>query len=61
MIWTVTEIIVELSRYYELKAGDLIFTGTPAGVSAIGVGDRIAAAVENVGEIEFEITAGSTN
>ena len=61
MIWSVTEIIVELSRYYELKAGDLIFTGTPAGVSAIGVGDRIAAAVENVGEIEFEITAGPTN
>ena len=61
MIWSVTEIIVELSRYYELKAGDLIFTGTPAGVSAIGVGDRIAAAVENVGEIEFEITVGPTN
>jgi fumarylpyruvate hydrolase len=61
MIWSVTEIIVDLSRYYELKAGDLIFTGTPAGVSAIGTGDRITAAVENVGEIEFEITAGPSN
>ncbi|MDD9891581.1 MAG: fumarylacetoacetate hydrolase family protein [Gammaproteobacteria bacterium] len=55
MIWSVAEIIAELSRFYELKAGDLIFTGTPAGVSSVSSGDRIKAAITGVGEIEFDI------
>ena len=55
MIWTVSEIISELSTFYELQAGDLIFTGTPAGVAATVIGDHLAATVETVGELEFDI------
>jgi fumarylpyruvate hydrolase len=58
MIWSVPEIISELSKYYELKAGDLIFTGTPAGVSAVVAGDQIHAEIEGVGEINFVLVAG---
>lgn len=53
MIWTVAEILCELSRYYELRAGDLIYTGTPAGVGAIERGDKVRAEVANVGVLEF--------
>jgi len=41
MIWSVTEILASLGKYVELKAGDLVFTGTPAGVSALQRGDNI--------------------
>eukprot|EP00557_Chaetoceros_sp_GSL56_P010657 CAMPEP_0176478422 /NCGR_PEP_ID=MMETSP0200_2-20121128/1178_1 /TAXON_ID=947934 /ORGANISM="Chaetoceros sp., Strain GSL56" /LENGTH=209 /DNA_ID=CAMNT_0017874359 /DNA_START=392 /DNA_END=1018 /DNA_ORIENTATION=+ len=41
MIWSVSEIISTLSKYFKLKPGDLIFTGTPAGVSAVEIGDLI--------------------
>ena len=41
MIWSVPEIIAELSTMFELLAGDLIFTGTPAGVGAVQAGDRM--------------------
>ncbi|MDA1372113.1 MAG: fumarylacetoacetate hydrolase family protein [Proteobacteria bacterium] len=58
MIWSVAEIISELSRYYELKAGDLIFTGTPAGVASVIAGDHIQAQIESVGEIDFKLIAG---
>lgn len=51
MIWNVPEIIEHLSRYYELRAGDLIFTGTPAGVGAVQRGDEIEGAVERVGSL----------
>jgi len=40
MIWTVPEIIIALSRQFELKAGDLIFTGTPEGVGPLKPGDE---------------------
>lgn len=40
LIWDVPDILIELSRLYALKAGDLVFTGTPAGVAALAVGDR---------------------
>ena len=38
MIWSVPEILAQLSRYYALRAGDLVFTGTPAGVSSVVAG-----------------------
>jgi fumarylpyruvate hydrolase len=41
MIWKVPEIITNLSTAYKLGQGDLIFTGTPAGVGTINVGDRL--------------------
>ncbi len=55
MIWNVNEIIAELSTYYELKPGDLIFTGTPAGVSAVQRGDLLEGGVEGVDSLIVRI------
>lgn len=48
LIWSVPEIIAELSTLFELAAGDLIYTGTPAGVAALQPGDRLAGGVDGV-------------
>src|SRR5581483_940346 len=48
MIWSVPEVIAELSTLFELKAGDLIYTGTPAGVGPLRSGDRIECGVEGL-------------
>jgi fumarylpyruvate hydrolase len=48
MIWSVPEIIAELSTLYELRPGDLVFTGTPAGVGAVVAGDRLEGSVEGL-------------
>jgi fumarylpyruvate hydrolase len=48
MIWSVSEVIAELSTLFELKAGDLIYTGTPAGVGPVKAGDRIECGVEGL-------------
>jgi fumarylpyruvate hydrolase len=53
MIWKVDEIIMELSTYYTLQPGDLIFTGTPAGVSAVHTGDEVEVLIQTVGELRF--------
>ena len=55
MIWSVPEQIAYLSEYYKLEAGDLIFSGTPAGVGAVKPGDRLVASVEEVGTLEVTI------
>ena len=57
MIWSVPEILHELSRLYALKAGDLVFMGTPAGVAALKPGDRFSARLENVAERHGIISA----
>ena len=51
MSWKVAEVIAQLSTYVTLVAGDLIFTGTPAGVSTVRRGDVLEAGVAGVGEI----------
>lgn len=48
LIWSVPEIIAELSTLFELAPGDLIYTGTPAGVSALKPGDRIEGGVDGL-------------
>lgn len=48
MIWDVPEILHELSRLYALRAGDLVFMGTPAGVAALRPGDRFSARLGDV-------------
>ena len=58
MIWNVGEIISELSAYFRLAPGDLVFTGTPAGVGRLQPGDIIEAGIERVGEIRAVIAAG---
>ena len=55
MTWKVAEVIANLSNYVSLAAGDLIFTGTPAGVSTIIRGDVIEAGVEGVGELTIRL------
>ena len=55
MIWSVKEIIVELSRFYDLQPGDLVFTGTPSGVSAVVAGDHLVAEISGVGRLEFDV------
>ncbi|AKK68622.1 fumarylacetoacetate hydrolase family protein [Xanthomonas translucens] len=50
MIWNVPEILHELSKLFALRAGDLVFMGTPAGVAALQPGDRFSARLENVAE-----------
>ena len=57
MIWSVPEIISALSHSVRLKPGDLIMTGTPAGVSQVKAGDTIEADCENVGHLKLHYTA----
>ncbi len=57
MILGVPLLIAELSRWVALAPGDLIFTGTPAGVGPLVVGDRVSASIEGVGEVGIEIVA----
>ena len=51
MIWPVADIIAELSTYVELKPGDLIYTGTPAGVGRIIAGDVVEGGIDGIGTI----------
>jgi len=55
MIWNVPEIVAQLSRQYTLRAGDLILTGTPAGVGPVVPGDRIEGAIEGLGTLRITI------
>jgi len=55
LIWSVPECIAELSTYGELAPGDLIFTGTPAGVSALVRGDEVTGGIDGVGQISVRI------
>lgn len=48
LIWSVPEVIAELSTLFELRPGDLIYSGTPAGVGAIKPGDRLEGGVEGL-------------
>jgi fumarylpyruvate hydrolase len=57
LIWPVTDIISILSRSMVLKAGDLIMTGTPAGVGAIVAGDKVTGGIDGLGEIDITIGA----
>jgi fumarylpyruvate hydrolase len=59
MIWSVPEIIAELSSLFELQAGDLIYTGTPAGVGPLKPGDRIDCGVEGLETLRNTIAVGT--
>ena len=54
-IWPVPDIIAALSRFVTLRPGDLVFTGTPAGVGRIKPGDDITAAIDGIGELAFRV------
>jgi fumarylpyruvate hydrolase len=55
LIWNVREIIADLSLFYHLQPGDLIYTGTPEGVGAVVSGDRITGRVEGVAEVVLNV------
>ncbi len=55
LIWTVPDILHELSKLYALRAGDLIFMGTPAGVGPLHAGDCFVAALDDVVELHGRI------
>jgi fumarylpyruvate hydrolase len=55
MIWAIPEVIANLSAYYQLQPGDLIYTGTPEGVGPVKPGDTITGHIDRVGEIALTI------
>lgn len=55
LIWDIREVLADLSQFYHLQPGDLIFTGTPEGVGPVIAGDLIEGSVEGVGEIAVRI------
>ena len=59
LIWDIREIIEDLSRFYHLQPGDLIYTGTPEGVGAVVAGDRIEGQVEGVGSVSLTVGAAA--
>jgi fumarylpyruvate hydrolase len=57
LVHPVAALIADLSNFYHLEAGDLIFTGTPEGVGAVGPGDRVNGSIEGVGDISLLVGA----
>ena len=55
MIWNIPESIAYLSGLFELKAGDLIFTGTPEGVGAVVKGDKMIGHIAGLGDFEVHV------
>ncbi|MDC9822512.1 fumarylacetoacetate hydrolase family protein [Devosia sp. ZB163] len=55
MTWDLPHVIAELSKYFELFPGDLIMTGTPAGVGAVVKGDRLEGSIAGIGTVECRI------
>lgn len=55
MIRKPVELIAQISRYFELKPGDLVFTGTPAGVSRLKPGDHVTAGIDRVGDVHIRM------
>jgi fumarylpyruvate hydrolase len=55
LIWNIPELLADLSKFYHLEPGDLIYTGTPEGVGPVKPGDRITGHVDKVGDIALTI------
>jgi fumarylpyruvate hydrolase len=55
LIWPVPEILAQLSTLFELRPGDLVFTGTPAGVGPLAVGDSVEAHIDELPELSIRI------
>jgi acylpyruvate hydrolase len=55
MIFNIDYLISFISKYFTLKTGDMIFTGTPSGVSAVKIGDRLVGKIENQTMFDFEV------
>jgi fumarylpyruvate hydrolase len=55
LIWKIPEVIAALSTLFTLAPGDLVFTGTPAGVGAVQRGDRLHGGVAGVAELSVRV------
>jgi fumarylpyruvate hydrolase len=55
LVWSTVEIVAHLSRYYHLAPGDLIYTGTPAGVGPVVAGDRIHGEIDGLAPVDLII------
>lgn len=55
LIWSVSETIEHLSKFYELKPGDLIYTGTPEGVGAVKPGDEMEGGIDGIGTLKVRV------
>lgn len=55
MLFPINKLIAEISKYFTLKIGDLIYTGTPAGVGALAIGDRLVGTLEGHKLLDFEV------
>ena len=55
MIWNIAETIEALSAAWELKAGDLIYTGTPEGVAAVARGDTMVCGVAGLSSLTVQV------
>ena len=55
MIWSVPEVIANLSTFFELKPGDLIYTGTPDGVGKVQRGQRLRGGIDGLGELNLRV------
>lgn len=56
LIWDIREIIADLSLFYHLQPGDIIYTGTPEGVGPVVAGDKLRGGIEGIGTIALDIT-----
>lgn len=57
LVWSPVDLVEHLSRYYHLAPGDLIYTGTPAGVGAVIAGNRILGEIDGLAPVELTIGA----
>jgi len=55
LIWNVAETIADLSKYFTLQPGDLIYSGTPAGVAAVQRGDELVGSISGLGELRVKV------
>lgn len=55
MVWSIPELISHLSHYYHLGPGDLIYTGTPAGVGAVVTGDHLQGGIDGLPDLSLSI------
>lgn len=55
LIWSVAESVAELSAFFEIAPGDLLYTGTPAGVGPLEPGDEVTGGIEGIDEISIKI------
>lgn len=55
MVWSVPQLLAALERYYTLAPGDLLYTGTPAGVGPVSPGDRLVGTIDGLEPVELAV------